>query len=1195
MKKIYFMMIVVTIALCMGVAAASAETVSFDPETVTINSSVNEIALLNITIDELPAGLAGYNMTVSLETPAVAEIVDVTFPDWATLLVGSPTVPADSVNLEGVLDLGGAGEDGTITNTTPTPLTLATISVRADSAGTSALIIAINQMDDDNGDPINATVNPGEVIVTGQAVPVAPVAAFIADPMSGQAPLTVEFTDTSTGSPAAWNWSFGDGGTSTEQNPEYTYADPGTYTVNLTVNNTAGADSEEKADFIAVTSAQDGEVDLEVVSIEPNGGYLFANEPNIITATIINNEAGAAGTFTVSFSVNETVYNETVDGLAAGATTDVTITDSTIFGFGDAVEIVVVADPEDAVNETDDMNNEDSLDVVVTYNGYKGARFTDDADIATFTIGDSVIGYFDQRGDLLYSLGDSTFLNASGTMGWEDYTVTWTTADLPIPGEATVDIAWLYVLFSEDKMVAFPDDVTMEFNDVELGSVAYYGDEPYFGTSYRYGVSVYETDDVFNADAANVAVLTNDESADVSIRGMMLVVVYSDETETQKQIFINEGFDLLYGGPEEYTTPEEATAYAPFTGGDINTSGFISVANLITIAPGAGSGEGTLIFNDQTWTDVWSYAGDSAVGVDERDVIEYLLESENEAAFQSDGVYMEASNAFLVVEYIDPVPPVADFEADVLDGDLPLLVNFTDLSTGATEWAWVFGDGATSDEENPSHTYVEPGIYTVNLTVSNDFGSDNVSKSDYITVTIGLPAANFTADPTSGYFPLDVQFTDASIGFNITEWAWDFGDNETSTDQNPLHTFAAAGAYTVSLTVTNDIGNDTVTNVDYITVTEGPTLNIVETAAADGNFTTLVTALELTGLNETLSGTGPFTVFAPTDGAFDALPEGVLDALLADLPELERVLLFHVLGGDYMAADLIPLPSIETVLGENVTLSWDGTNLTVNDALVTVADVECTNGVIHVIDGVLIPSEPPVPPTPTPTPMPVPTPSGGGGFSQFDFTDGNGTILTSSEGKVLRDTTIASADGIAAFTLELGVVALDDEGVPIDEISIINMSESEIPDLSEGAVFTFAGYAYECTPSGAQFTPAALLTFSFTEEEWEAIADEDLTLRFYNEETAEWEEIPVTIDTETRTITAEISHFTVFALFAQGTAPAETPTEVAGAQAETTEPATTADGTTTVPETEPTQSPGFGALLGLIGLGVVALFALRRK
>jgi PGF-CTERM protein len=1181
MKRIYFVMIMVTIALCLGISTVSAETVSFDPGTVTINSSMNEIALVNITIDELPTGLAGYNMTVSLGTPAVAEIVDVTFPAWATLNDNS-TLPADSVDLSGV-DL--AEELGNST----TPQTLATISVRADSAGTSALIIVIDQMDDDDGTLINATVVPGEVIVTGPAV--APVADFIADPVSGQAPLTVQFTDTSTGSPTAWNWSFGDGGTSTEQDPEYSYANAGTFTVNLTVSNAVGADSEEKADFITVTPAQDGAVDLVVVSIEPNGGYLFANEPNTIIATILNNETGAAGTFTVSVSVNEIVYNETVDGLAAGATADVTVTDSTIFGLGDAVQIVVVADPENAVNETEEMNNEDSLDVEVTYNGYKGARFTDTEDIGTF-----VAGYFDQRGDLLYSFGDSTFLDASVTPGWENYTVTWTTADLPVPANATVDIAWLYVLFSEDKGSAFPNNVTFAFNGNELPWVAYYWDEQYFGTSYRYGMSVYETDDVFNADADNVAVLTNDDMADVSIRGMMLVVVYSDETATQKQIFINEGFDLLYGGPEEYTTPEEATAYAPFTGGDINTSAFISAAKLITIAPGAGPGEGDLIFNNQTWNDVWSYIGMSAVGADERDVIDYLLESGNEAAFQSNGVYMEASNAFLVVEYLDPVPPVADFEADVLSGNLPLAVNFTDLSTGATEWAWDFGDGTTSDAQSPSHTYLDPGTFTVNLTASNIFGNDTASKPDYITVTVGPPVANFTADPTSGTFPLDVQFTDTSIGFNITEWAWDFGDNETSTDQNPLHTFAAVGVYTVSLTVTNEIGNDTVTNVDYITVTEGPTLNIVETAAADGNFTTLVTALELTGLNETLSGTGPFTVFAPTDAAFDALPAGVLDALLADLPELERVLLYHVLSGEYMAADLIPLPSIETVLGEDVNLSWDGTNLTVNDALVTVADVECTNGVIHVIDAVLIPPE--VPEEPTTTPVPVLTPGGGsGGFSQFDFSEGTGTILTSSEGKVLRETSITSPDGIASFTLALGVVALDDEGVPIDEISVTNMSE--IPDVPEGAVFTFAGYAYECTPSGAQFTPAAMLTFSFTEEEWAALAGEDLTLRFYNEETAEWEEIPVTIDPVTRTVTAEVSHFTVFALFTQGTAPAETPTAeatgTADAQAETTEPATTAAGTTTVPATEPTQSPGFGALLGLIGLGTVALLALRRK
>ncbi len=132
---------------------------------------------------------------------------------------------------------------------------------------------------------------------------------------------------------------------------------------------------------------------------------------------------------------------------------------------------------------------------------------------------------------------------------------------------------------------------------------------------------------------------------------------------------------------------------------------------------------------------------------------------------------------------------------------------------------------------------------------------------------------------------------------------------------------------------------------------------IPEVAAADGRFTTLLAAVEAAGLAETLSGDGPFTVFAPTDDAFAALPDGVLDSLLAD-PEgaLTDVLLHHVVDGAVPAAEVVELDSATTMGGEEVSISVDGESVMVGDATVIVADVQAANGVIHVIDTVLVPS-----------------------------------------------------------------------------------------------------------------------------------------------------------------------------------------------------------------------------------------------
>ena len=127
--------------------------------------------------------------------------------------------------------------------------------------------------------------------------------------------------------------------------------------------------------------------------------------------------------------------------------------------------------------------------------------------------------------------------------------------------------------------------------------------------------------------------------------------------------------------------------------------------------------------------------------------------------------------------------------------------------------------------------------------------------------------------------------------------------------------------------------------------------NIIETAVADKSFKTLVTAIQAAGLAETLSGKGPFTVFAPNEEAFAKLPAGTLDGLLKDIPKLKQLLNYHVVPGKQMAADIMKLTTLKTVEGQNLAVT--STNgVRVNNANVIKADVGCDNGVIHVIDTV---------------------------------------------------------------------------------------------------------------------------------------------------------------------------------------------------------------------------------------------------
>jgi uncharacterized surface protein with fasciclin (FAS1) repeats len=132
--------------------------------------------------------------------------------------------------------------------------------------------------------------------------------------------------------------------------------------------------------------------------------------------------------------------------------------------------------------------------------------------------------------------------------------------------------------------------------------------------------------------------------------------------------------------------------------------------------------------------------------------------------------------------------------------------------------------------------------------------------------------------------------------------------------------------------------------------------NIPETAASAGSFTTLLAAVEAAGLATTLANEGPFTVFAPTDEAFAALPAGTVESLLADPDALASILLYHVIAGEVLAADVVSLTSATTLQGSSVSIDASS-GVKINDANVIQTDVLASNGVIHVIDKVLLPPQ----------------------------------------------------------------------------------------------------------------------------------------------------------------------------------------------------------------------------------------------
>jgi PKD repeat protein len=299
------------------------------------------------------------------------------------------------------------------------------------------------------------------------------------------------------------------------------------------------------------------------------------------------------------------------------------------------------------------------------------------------------------------------------------------------------------VPYTWDDTGEMPDrfHITFNGNDISSAYHDHYQDRSNFGGHYDndYGLLTYDVTSLFST-AGNTAYLSKEiQATKVAMYGLTLVVVYEDTGEPRRQIFINEEFDIFGADESGYaTTPEEATAYVPFSGLTINPTNVIS-ADLITFVPSGNMYEGNLLFNDETIaTNVWDYglSTGTQVAVDSRDVKNYIDETDNEAGIQSTagaGPLMAAAHQFLVLTYTEEAP-VANFEGTPLSGEAPLTVQFTDISAGTiTEWEWDFGDTETSVLQNPSHTYTAAGTYTVTLTVSNTCGVDEVSY--VITVT----------------------------------------------------------------------------------------------------------------------------------------------------------------------------------------------------------------------------------------------------------------------------------------------------------------------------------------------------------------------------------------------------------------------------------------------------------------------------
>jgi hypothetical protein len=224
--------------------------------------------------------------------------------------------------------------------------------------------------------------------------------------------------------------------------------------------------------------------------------------------------------------------------------------------------------------------------------------------------------------------------------------------------------------------------------------------------------------------------------------------------------------------------------------------------------------------------------------------------------------------------------------------------------------------------------------------------------------------------------------------------------------------------------------------------------------------------------------------------------------------------------------------------------------------------------------------------TPTPTAPPHHGGGGGGGSSKapVSYTT-TGTLLTNSAGTVLKSIRVNAEDNVGSLLIPIGTKALDADGNPLSSISLKPLTGSDVPAAPTGAVFQFAGYAYEAGPAGATFEPGITLTFDIPDDVWETLylPGNQLTVKWYNPETDLWEDLPVTVSPGSKTVTATVTHFSIFALFTEPVTTPVTPTETA-----TTAPATQ---TTTPPGEQPGEGLPMTMILSIFAVVVIIVAA----
>ena len=636
-------------------------------------------------------------------------------------------------------------------------------------------------------------------------------ASFTVAPAGG---TTYTFTNTST-DPASYLWDFGDGNTSTEQNPTHTYATSGSFMVTLTATNACGEDtatetvgmaSPPQAAFSASTTVGCADLTVQYSSQSSSGAQTYA-------------WSFAGGMPATSTEANPTVVYQT----AGVYDVSLTVTNSVGSDVSTETNYIVVADVPNPSFTT--QVNVQTVDFTHTGSG---------ADSYAWDFGDGNSSTA-QSPSHTYGADGTYTVTLTATNGCGDAVVTETVVILSPPAAA----------FSASTTVGCAD-LTVQFSSQNSTNAQTYawtfaGGTPTTSTEPNPTV-VYTGAGIFDVSLT----VTNAAGSDQATQTDYIVVAdvptpsFTAQVSDQTVTFTPTGsgadsYAWDFGDGNTSTDQSPTHTYASDGSytvtltttngcGDASIDQTISVSSLpfAQFSAGTTSGCTPLIvqFTNQSSansTDLaWSFpGGDPATSTDANPTVTY--NSAGTFSVSLTATNAQGSDVQSIADYVVVgTTPTADFST-AQNGNT---IDFTNLTTGADSFSWNFGDGSSSSLENPSNTYNADGTYTVVLSATNACGT--VTSTQQITIS-SQPTAQFTTTQTSGCAPFTVTFSNQSSS-NATDFAWTFpgGTPGTSTAADPTVTYNAAGTYDVTLTVTNAAGSDQQTQLALITVEAAP-------------------------------------------------------------------------------------------------------------------------------------------------------------------------------------------------------------------------------------------------------------------------------------------------------------------------------------------------------------------------------------